>query len=61
MGRLWSYNPECQGYEVNGVILGEPVDIDGDPATYEWDDSALPNGRCDLVDGQLTIYPEDTE
>lgn len=60
MGRLWSYNPECQGHTINGIVLGEPVDFDGDPATMEWDDSALPNGMCDIVDGALVVWPDET-
>ena len=61
MGTLRSYDIEivtdemgnetkvylCQGLVVNGVILGEPIEKDGDPNTVEWDDSAFPNGTID--------------
>jgi len=61
MGTLRSYDIEvvidefgnetkvylAQGLVVNGVLLGEPIEIDGDPNTAEWDDSALPNGTID--------------
>lgn len=62
MGRLWSYDPRCQGHEVNGIVLGEPVEIDGDPATLEWDDSAIPNGMCYVNDDdQLEVIPDETD
>lgn len=58
MGTLRSYDIEidpetgvktylCQGLVVNGVLLGEPIEVDGDPNTAEWDDSAFPNGTID--------------
>lgn len=58
MGTLRSYDIEidpetgaktylAQGLVVNGVLLGEPIEIDGDPNTAEWDDSAFPNGTID--------------
>ena len=51
--------PACQGLVINGVILGIPLELDGDPNTYEWDDSMFPNGII-LADG--TIIPdEDSE
>lgn len=63
MGRLKStdaieiaegvFAPAVKGLLVNGVLLGEPVELDGDPKTYEWDDSALPNGTID-ADGVVT-------
>lgn len=59
MGRLWSYSPDPQGHTVNGVILGEPVELDEDPATYEWDDSAFPNGQVDVVGGELVVTVEE--
>jgi hypothetical protein len=39
---------------VNGVILGDPVELDDDPATFEWDDARFPNGELD-VEGNITI------
>jgi hypothetical protein len=61
MGTLRSYDIEvvtdemgnetkvylAQGLVVNGVLLGEPIEVDGDPNTAEWDDSAFPNGTID--------------
>jgi hypothetical protein len=52
MGTLRS-TTNHSGLVVNGVILGEPVEIDGNPETYEWDDSAFPNGEID-ADGNVT-------
>lgn len=47
--------PTCQGYEYNGVLLGQPVELDGDPATFEWDDAMFPSGTCVVVDGVLVV------
>jgi hypothetical protein len=52
MGTLRS-TTDHSGLTVNGVLLGEPVEIDGNPETYEWDDSAFPNGEID-ADGNVT-------
>lgn len=46
----------AQGLIVNGVILGEPLEIDGDPATAEFDDSMFPNGT---IDGEGNITPDE--
>jgi hypothetical protein len=43
--------PACQGLVINGVLLGDPVEIDGDPNTYEWNDGAFPDG---------VVYPDGT-
>ena len=48
--------PACQGLVINGVLLGEPVQLDDDPATYEWDDSAFPNG---IVMSDGTVIPDE--
>lgn len=48
----------AQGLVVNGVLLGEPLEIDGDPATAEFDDGAFPNGEI-LADG--TIIPDEEQ
>jgi hypothetical protein len=53
MGTLRSLTNHS-GMEVNGVILGDPVELDDDPATFEWDDSRFPNGEID-VEGNITI------
>ena len=61
MGTLRSYDIEivtdemgnetkiylAQGLVVNGILLGEPLELDGDPGSAEWDDLALPNGTID--------------
>jgi hypothetical protein len=57
MGTLRS-TTDHSGMVVNGVILGDPVDIDGDPETFEWDDSAFPQGEID-ADGNIT--PDEAE
>jgi hypothetical protein len=48
----------AQGLTVNGVILGEPLEIDGDPATAEFDHPAFPNG---VIDGNGNITPDEVE
>jgi len=46
----------AQGLVVNGVILGQPLEIDGDPSSAEFDDSMFPNGT---IDGQGNITPDE--
>lgn len=67
MGTLRAFDPEItknpggtetvvwleQGMVVNGVMLGIPVELDGNPLTAEWDDSMLPNGTIDKT-GKIT-------
>ena len=43
----------AQGLVVNGVILGNPLELDGNPSSAEFDDSMLPNGTIDK-DGNIT-------
>ena len=50
-GNLVSKTSAAQGLVVNGVLLGEPLEIDGDPATAEFDDSMFPTG---------VVYPDGT-
>jgi YD repeat-containing protein len=57
MGTLRS-TTDHSGLVVNGVLLGDPVDIDGDPETFEWDDSAFPQGEID-ADGNITLDEEE--
>lgn len=57
VGTLRSNSPEPTGQTFNGVLLGEPVEIDGDPETYEWDDSAFPNGEAQVIKGKLVVTP----
>jgi len=48
------------GLVVNEVILGQPIEIDGDPGSAEFDDSMLPNGTID-AEGNITPDEEPTE
>ena len=48
----------AQGLIVNGVLLGEPLEIDGNPDTAEFDDSTFPNGT---IDGQGNITVDEQE
>ena len=61
MGTLRSFTPDPTGHTYNGVLLGEPVELDGDPATFEWDDAAFPNGTATVVDGELIVLPDEAE
>jgi hypothetical protein len=61
MGTLRAASPDPTGQTYNGVLLGEPVDIDGDPETWEWDDSAFPNGECAVVDGALVVTVDEVD
>jgi hypothetical protein len=57
MGTLRS-TTDHSGLTVNGVLLGEPVEIDGNLETFEWDDSAFPNGEID-ADGSIILDEEE--
>ena len=46
----------AQGLVVEGVILGQPLELDGDPASAESDHQLFPNGEI-LADG--TIIPDE--
>jgi len=48
----------AEGLIVNGVLLGQPLEIDGDPSTAEFDDSMFPQGII-LADG--TIIPDEDD
>ena len=61
MGTLRATTIEPQGYEFNGVTLGEPVELDDDPSTFEWDDSRFPNGSCEVIDNELTVTVDEVE
>lgn len=56
MGLLKS-NTNHTGLVVNNVILGDPVELDGDPTTFEWDDSMFPNGVID-AEGNVVVEGE---
>lgn len=53
MGIIKSFT-DHSGLVVNGVILGNPVEIDEDPLTYEWCDGMFPDGELD-AEGILTV------
>ena len=57
-GNLIEKKSAAEGLVVNGVLLGIPLEIDGDPATAEFDDSLLPSGIV-LADG--TIIPDEDD
>jgi hypothetical protein len=57
MGTLRSHTNHT-GMVVDGVLLGDPVELDDDPTTYEWDDHRIPTGEI-LADG--TIVPDATD
>ena len=61
MGTLRASTIDPQGYEYNGVTLGEPVELDDDPSTFEWDDSRLPNGSCVVIDNKLIVTVDEVE
>jgi len=58
-GNIVSKRSAAQGYTYNGVLLGEPLEIDGDPATAEFDHSLFPNGTCEVVDDELIVTPDE--
>ena len=61
MGTLRSATTSPQGGTCNGVTLGEPVEIDGNHDTFEWDDAAFPNGTVAVVAGELIVTADDED
>jgi hypothetical protein len=61
MGTLRSSSTEVKGQTYNGVVLGEPVELDGDPSTFEFDHQAFPNGTVELVDNELVVVADTEE
>lgn len=61
MGTLRALTIDPQGHAFNGVTLGEPVKLDDDLATFEWNDSRLPNGKCQVIDGGLIVTIDEVE
>jgi len=57
MGTLRSLTNWSHQMTVNGVELGDPVELDDDPTTFEWDDSRIPNG---LIDADGNVIPDET-
>lgn len=54
MGTLRSFTDWSHRMSINDVELGDPIELDGDPATFEWDDPRFPNGEID-ADGNVTV------
>ena len=61
MGTLRSHLAKPTGSVYNGVILGQPVELDDDPHTYEWDDGEFPYGTANVIDGVLVVVPDEAE
>lgn len=53
MGTVRSFTDHT-GMVVNGITLGDPVELDDDPTTFEWDDHRIPNGDID-AEGNITV------
>jgi hypothetical protein len=60
MGTLRSFTDWSHRMSVNDVELGDPVELDGDLATFEWDHGALPNGWID-ANGNIVVETQDTK
>ena len=58
MGTLRSLSSEPTGYVYDGVILGQPVELDDDPNTFEWNDGVFPDGTANVIDGELVVVPD---
>lgn len=52
MGTLRSLVDWSHRMSVNGVALGDAVELDDDPTTFEWDDNRIPSGTID-ADGNV--------
>jgi hypothetical protein len=61
MGTLRAFTIDPKGYAFNRVTLGEPVELNDDPATFEWNDSRIPNGLCEVVESELIVTPDEVE
>lgn len=47
------------GYTYTGILFGEPLEIDGDPLTAEYDHQFFPQGIVELIDGEIVITPDE--
>jgi hypothetical protein len=56
MGTLRSFTNWTGMKTVNGVLLGDPVELDEDPATLEWDDHRIPSG---VITEDGTVVPDE--
>lgn len=56
MGTLRSFTNWSHIKMVNDVLLGDPIEVDGDPATFEWDDARIPNG---IIAEDGTVIPDE--
>jgi len=61
MGTLRALTIDPKGFSFNGVTLGDPVELDDDPFTFQWDDSRFPNGSCEVIDGELIVTIDEPE
>jgi hypothetical protein len=57
MGTLRSLTDWSHRMSVNGVEIGDPVELDSDPATWEWDDNRIPNG---VIDADGNVIPDES-
>lgn len=48
-----------QGYTYNGVLFGDPLEIDGDPITAEYDHGSFPAGIVKLENGEIVVIPDE--
>ena len=64
MGTLRSLTDWSHQMTVNGVMLGDAVELDDDPATFEWDDAMIPNGTItadgEVIPDESPLDPEPT-
>lgn len=56
MGTLRSLVDWSHRMSVNGVALGDAVELDSDPLTFEWDDNRIPNGE---IDAEGNVIPDE--
>lgn len=52
---MWSTTKEPIGFVINNVVLGYPVETE---RGFEWDDSRLPTGEIQIIDGVALILEE---
>lgn len=55
-----SLTSAIQSHEYNEVLLGEPIEIDGDPNSAEYDHQLFPNGVAELVDDEVIVTPDES-
>lgn len=55
------YTPSVKGYSYNGIVFGDPAEIDGDPLTYGFDHSLFLNGTVEIIDGQVVVTVDEPD